>query len=87
MKEYRRVSLANLRRRLKIEEYERDTPCESVEFHPALVRVKMRQHAGQPAVPAVRAGQRVKEGQAIGRIEEGKLGANVHAQSPARSAP
>ena len=79
MKEYRRVPLSSLRRRLKIEEYEREAPFQNLEIRPALVRVKMRQHAGQPAVPAVRAGQKVTEGQPIGRVEEGKLGANVHA--------
>jgi Na+-translocating ferredoxin:NAD+ oxidoreductase RnfC subunit len=43
------------------------------------VRIKMRQHAGQPAVPVVEAGKKVKRGQVVGRIAEGKLGANVHA--------
>ena len=79
MKEYRRVPLGQLRRRLQVEEYEREAPFEEVECHPAAVRILMRQHAGQPAVPAVREGQRVQKGQVVGRVEEGKLGANVHA--------
>ena len=55
------------------------TPFEPVEHKPAVVRIKMRQHAGQSATPAVEAGRKVKKGQVVGRVESGKLGANVHA--------
>ena len=79
MKEYRRVPLAQLRRRLQVEEYERETPFEDVACRPAAVRILMRQHAGQAAVPVVREGQKVKNGQVVGKVEEGKLGACVHA--------
>ena len=43
-----------------------------------MVRIKMRQHTGQAAIPAVQEGKKVKKGQVIGRVEESKLGANVH---------
>lgn len=79
MKEYRRVPLAQLRRRLQVEEYEAETPFQKVDWHPAVVRIKMRQHAGQPAVPSVPEGKRVKKGQIVGRVEDSKLGAPVHA--------
>ena len=79
MKEYRRVPLAQLRRRLQVEEYEGATPFEEVDFHPAAVRILMRQHAGQPAAPVAREGQKVKRGQVVGRVEESKLGAHIHA--------
>ena len=79
MKEYRRVPLSQLRKRLQIEEYERETPFRQPECRPAMVRIKMKQHAGQAAVPVVQEGKRVKKGQVVGRVEEGKLGANVHA--------
>jgi Na+-translocating ferredoxin:NAD+ oxidoreductase RnfC subunit len=79
MKEYRRIPLAQLRKRLQVEEYESETPFEPVEHKPAVVRIKMRQHAGQSATPAVEAGRKVKKGQVVGRVESGKLGANVHA--------
>jgi Na+-translocating ferredoxin:NAD+ oxidoreductase RnfC subunit len=42
------------------------------------VRIKLRQHAGQAAVAVVRQGQKVKAGQVVGRVDEGKLGAHVH---------
>ena len=79
MKEYRRVPLSQLRRRLQVEEYEKETPYMEVDCRPAAVRIKLRQHAGQAALPVVRQGQKVKPGQAVGRVEEGKLGAHVHA--------
>jgi Na+-translocating ferredoxin:NAD+ oxidoreductase RnfC subunit len=78
MKEYRRVPLSQLRRRLQIEEYEKPAPFQEVECRPAMVRIKMLQHTGQPAVPVVEAGARVKRGQMVGRVEDGKLGAHVH---------
>ncbi len=79
MKEHRRVPLSQLRRRLRIEEYERAAPFQEVECRPAVVRVKMLQHTGQPAAPVVEEGARVKRGQVVGRVEDGKLGAHVHA--------
>jgi Na+-translocating ferredoxin:NAD+ oxidoreductase RnfC subunit len=79
MKEYRRVPLTQLRRRLQVEDYEREAPFDRASWQPAAVRVKLRQHAGQPAAPTVQEGKKVKKGQIVGRVEEGKLGANVHA--------
>ena len=79
MKEYRRVPLSQLRKRLQVEEYERETPFVEVDAKPSVVRVKLKQHAGEAAAPAVKDGQKVKRGQVVGRVAEGKLGANVHA--------
>ena len=79
MKEYRRVPLAQLRKRLKVEEYEKETPYDALECRPAAVRIKLRQHAGEAAVAAVEAGQKVKAGQVVGRMRESQLGAHVHA--------
>ena len=79
MKEYRRVPLAQLRKRLQIEEYERETPYVESAARPAVVRVKLKQHAGETAAAAVKEGQKVKRGQAVGRVPPGKLGADVHA--------
>ena len=79
MKEYRRVPLSQLRRRLQVEEYECETPFEAGTSQPSVVRIKLRQHAGQAANAVVQEGKKVKKGQIVGRVEEGKLGANVHA--------
>jgi cobalamin reductase len=79
MKEYRRVPLSQLRRRLQVEEYERETPYRETVVRPGAVRIKMKQHAGEAAAPAVREGQKVKRDQTVGRVASGKLGAHVHA--------
>ncbi len=79
MKEFRRVPLMQLRRRLQIEEYERETPFADIKLSPKAVKIHMRQHAGEPAVPAVQEGKRVRKGQTVGRVEQTRLGANVHA--------
>ncbi len=79
MKEYRRVPLSMLRKRLKVEEYERDTPFDNSPPAPGRVRIKLSQHAGRPARPIVAPGDKVTEGAAVGRVPAGDLGADVHA--------
>jgi Na+-translocating ferredoxin:NAD+ oxidoreductase RnfC subunit len=79
MKEYRRVPQSQLRKRLRIEEYDVECPFEQNGFHPASVRIRLKQHAGKPATPVVAAGKKVKAGQVIARVDEPDLGANVHA--------
>src|SRR5262249_14499996 len=63
MKEYRRVPLAQLRKRLQVEEYEGETPYESGIPQTSTGRIKLKQHAGQAAVAAGQGGKRVKKGQ------------------------
>jgi Na+-translocating ferredoxin:NAD+ oxidoreductase RnfC subunit len=43
------------------------------------VVIPLKQHVGVPAEATVKAGDKVKEGDLIGEIPEGKLGARVHA--------
>jgi hypothetical protein len=54
MKENRRVPLSQLRRRLKIEAYEGETPFAAIDHRPGSVRVKLSQHVGKPAKPVVK---------------------------------
>lgn len=79
MKEYRRVPLSMLRKRLKVEEYECEAPYVAAAIKPERVRIKLKQHAGKPAAAAVSAGQRVTAGETVGRMADGDLGADVHA--------
>ncbi len=79
MKEYRRVPLAQLRKRLKIEDYEAETPFDPAMPAPARVRIKLQQHAGKPAKAVVKKGEKVSKGAAVGRVRANELGANVHA--------
>ena len=86
MKEYRRVPQSLLRQRLKVEEYDKPTPYLPREVEPARVRIQLKQHAGAPAQAAVSEGARVKAGHPVGSIEEGALGAPVHASIDGRVA-
>jgi Na+-translocating ferredoxin:NAD+ oxidoreductase RnfC subunit len=78
MKEYRRVPLSQLRKRLQVEDYEGETPYQDLDCRPASVRIKLRQHAGQTAEATVKAGAKVGKGQVIGKVEDSKLGATIH---------
>lgn len=78
MKEFRRVPLAMLRKRLKVEEYESDAPFEGLDFVPQKVRIRLSQHAGKPATPVVKRGEKVLKGALIGRVQASELGANIH---------
>jgi Na+-translocating ferredoxin:NAD+ oxidoreductase RnfC subunit len=78
MKEYRRVPLSMLRKRLKVEEYESEAPFEKTDFVPARVKIRMLQHTGRPAKPVVAHGARVAKGDLVGAVDAADLGANVH---------
>jgi Na+-translocating ferredoxin:NAD+ oxidoreductase RnfC subunit len=79
MKESRRVPLAQLRRRLKIEAYEGETPYQAIDHKPGAVRIKLSQHVGKPAAPVVKVGEKVQCGTTVGRVAAPELGADVHA--------
>jgi Na+-translocating ferredoxin:NAD+ oxidoreductase RnfC subunit len=78
MKEARRVPLVQLRKRLKVEEYEKETPLRKIAFSPERVHIKMQQHVGKPACPVVKKGQSVKRGTLIAQVDEADLGVNIH---------
>jgi len=78
MKDSRRVPLAMLRKRLKVEEYEAETPFEELDMRPSSVRILLKQHAGAPAAPLVKAGARVKAAETIAEVKANELGAAIH---------
>jgi len=79
MKEARRVPLAQLRRKLKVEQYESEAPFDAEPLVPRAVRIPMSQHVGKPAVASVKVGDRVKRNDTLGRVPADGLGADVHA--------
>ena len=84
MKEYRRVPMRLLTRKLGIDGYEAEAPFRDLIPRPSSVRIPLKQHVGEPARPLVSVGDRVSPGQLIGEIPDGKLGARVHASIPGR---
>jgi Na+-translocating ferredoxin:NAD+ oxidoreductase RnfC subunit len=79
MKDSRRVPLAMLRKRLKVEEYEADTPYDDTEARPKAVRILLKQHAGQAATPLVSVGAIVRRGDKIAGVRASEIGAAIHA--------
>ncbi len=80
MREFRHVPTKRLIARLGLTEYDqRGAPLDDRPLRPGRVRIPLRQHIGAAAEPTVSIGQKVEFAALIGRIPEGKLGANVHA--------
>lgn len=86
MKEYRRVPQSQLRQRLQVEQFESHTPFVSKEPAPKRVRILTKQHAGKPATPCVAEGAAVKRGEVIAKLNDGDLGAFIHASIDGRVA-
>jgi Na+-translocating ferredoxin:NAD+ oxidoreductase RnfC subunit len=77
-REYRRVPHERIVVRTELTPYE-DEPKKVDNLSPARVSIPLKQHLGAPAQPIVSVGDRVREGDVIGEIESGQLGARVHA--------
>lgn len=75
---YRTVPITRLKQRIGIASYNDHAPLKEIDFHPAKVTILLQQHAGAPAVPCVKAGQRVCIGECIAKAS-GTVSANVHA--------
>lgn len=79
---FRRVPIKKLSRRIGLTAYNDVGPLrngDSVKFTPKRLVLPLKQHAGAPAEPLVSPSQKVKAGELIAKIPEGKLGANLHA--------
>ena len=75
----RKIPVNRLMERLEVTNYDTHPQfCEN-DIQVRQVTIPLQQHLGQPALPAVQAGAKVKKGDLIGEIPEGALGARVHA--------
>jgi Na+-translocating ferredoxin:NAD+ oxidoreductase RnfC subunit len=79
MAEFRRVPMSRLISRLGLSEFNNVGPLTDQEFSPRTVVLPLKQHAGVPAVPVVKTGDRVRAGDVLAEPQEGKLGARIHA--------
>ena len=79
MAEYRRVPMRRLIAKLGLGEFNNEGPLKTHTFAPRKVKVLLKQHAGAPAIPVVKTGDRVREGDLLAAPEQGKLGARIHA--------
>ncbi|MBE0570833.1 MAG: 4Fe-4S dicluster domain-containing protein [Ignavibacteriaceae bacterium] len=84
IKDGRQVPLKQLIMKLKLQDYDVDAPYNSEKISINKVRIPLQQHIGKPAKPIVKKGELVEEGQIIGKIPDGELGANIHASITGR---
>ena len=84
MAEYRRVPMRRLMAKLGLGEFLNEGPLTEHNFAPRKVTLPLKQHAGAPAVPQVKCGDRVRVGDLIAAPEAGKLGARIHASIDGR---
>lgn len=84
MKEYRRVPMSMLVRKLGVEGYDAEAHWTPLHPAPTRVRIPLKQHAGKPATPLVKTGDRVRKGDRIGDVAPGELGAAIHASIEGR---
>lgn len=78
MFDYRKVPVAKLKQRLDVTMFRDEGPLRQLDIHPIVVRVPLREHAGTPARPAVREGDRVKRYDVIGNASS-EISCTVHA--------
>jgi Na+-translocating ferredoxin:NAD+ oxidoreductase RnfC subunit len=79
LREGRRVPIQSLIQRLHVGQYNRPTPFNPTVLAPRQVVLPLKQGAGAPNHPVVRAGDRVQAGQPIGEVPANALGAILHA--------
>jgi Na+-translocating ferredoxin:NAD+ oxidoreductase RnfC subunit len=75
----RRIPTRRLMAKLGIAGFRNEGPLEDRLPPPSRVVLPLKQHAGEPARPVVRPGERVREGDVVAAPAEGALGARIHA--------
>jgi len=84
IKEGRRVPLKQLMKRIDVLKYDAHTPFVKKSPDVSQVKIMLKQHIGAAAKPVVKLGDSVVEGTLIADVEEGILGAKIHASISGR---
>ena len=78
MRKFRSVSVSKLVRHLGLVKYDVECPLDEALVEAKSVKIKLSQHIGAPAVPCVKAGDKVLVGDVVANAAEG-LSVNLHA--------
>lgn len=78
IKEGRRVPLKQLIKKLRLDEYNGHTPFNSASPEPQNVKIMLKQHVGEIALPSVIEGDKVNKGQPLANVPNGKMGSIIH---------
>jgi Na+-translocating ferredoxin:NAD+ oxidoreductase RnfC subunit len=79
MRSVRRVSIERLLKKLALLDYDKKAPFAKINSRFERVELPLKMHIGAPAKPVVKPGNKVKKGQLIAAIPNGKLSAALHA--------
>ena len=79
MRDYRKIPVNRLIARLNLSRYYNNKVADLQELKADKVKIFLSQHIGKPAVPLVKEGDRVIEGQRIAEVGREEFGANIHA--------
>ena len=82
--DYRQVPMSRLVARMGLKKYDIPAPLVDVEIPARSLKVLLAQGIGAPAIPAVKAGDKVEAGQLIGAYDAQKLGTSVHSPMDGR---
>jgi cobalamin reductase len=77
-RQFRKVPVSRLKKRLEIDKYDSPTPMSDFNGEVESIKVYLSQHVGAPSVPVLTEGTGVRRGDLIADIPEGKLGAKMH---------
>ncbi len=80
----REIPISTLYTRLGLKPYDRKASFVANDWQPASVTIPLNAHIGQVAKPTVQAGDAVKRGDVIGRVDDNQLGCPVHASIDGR---
>lgn len=84
MRDGRRVPVKSLVKKLAVSLYDVAAPFSEKSHEPERLVLPLKQNAGSPCLPLVKAGENVKAGQPVGAVPEKALGAVLHTPFAAR---
>lgn len=77
-REYKKYPVKKLVNQLELGKYDVAAPMVDFNYQPKVVKILLKQHIGAPTTPIVKVGDYVKRNDTISKIEDGKLGADIH---------
>jgi len=83
-RQFRKVPVSRLKKRLEIDKYRSLTPMSDFNGEVESIKIYLSQHVGAPSVPVLTEGAQVRRGDLIADIPEGKLGARIHSSIDGR---
>ncbi len=77
-REYKRYPVSKLIYKLGLNSYDVKAPISDVTISSNTISILLSQHIGAPSIPVVNIGDKVFKGDLIAKVEDNKLGSNIH---------